>query len=165
MLTSVVILLFAVAIVGLAPRAPDQPAPRSRGAVWARGVDRPRGVLAIDGFSWGILGLGGATQPGADAGTVQLVLRNLQHSEFGLTFYAMAAFWIAGLDLCLAVGVARAGLVPRWAAWVFAVGVALVGTEGLVHDNVYFVVAAAVLTVGAIAMALALPDEPGPQRA
>jgi hypothetical protein len=157
-LTFVVILLFAVAIAGLGFYLRDA-SPRLAVAGVALGIAGSiglGGILAIDGFSWGILGTV-STQPGADPQTLQLVLRNLQHSEFGLTFYAMAAAWIGGL-LCLAIGVARAGLAPGWAAALFGLGVALVGTEGLVHDNVYFVVAAVVLTCGAIAVAMSLPD-------
>jgi hypothetical protein len=158
-LTFVVILLFAVAIAGLGAYT-YAASPRLAVAGVALGIAGSiglGGVLAIDGFSWGILGTV-ATQPGADPHTLQLVLRNMQHSEFGLTFYAMAAAWISGL-LCLAVGLSRARLVPGWAAGLFGLGVALVGIEGLVHDNVYFVVAAVVLTFGAIAVAVSLPGD------
>ena len=109
------------------------------------------GALALDGFTWGVLGEVSA-RPGTDAATVQLALHDVQQSEWALPFYALALAWIAGLVL-LAAGAALRGVAPWWASALFALGAVMVGTEAQVQDNAYFIASAAVLLAGGAAMA------------
>ena len=86
------------------------------------------GALALDGFSWGIVGEVSA-RPGIDKATTEQVLADLQNSEWGLQFYLMTVAWILGF-LVLALGAWRTGLVPAWAAGALTVGAIAVGPRG-----------------------------------
>jgi hypothetical protein len=63
--------------------------------------------------------------------------------------------FIAGM-LMLAVGAARQGAVPTWAAAVLALAVLMVGTETAIVSNAYFIAGAAVFLVGGVAVAIAI---------
>ena len=112
------------------------------------------GALALDGFTWGILGEVSA-RPDADQATLERALRDVQQSEWALPFYTLALAWIVGL-IVLATGAARQGAVPAWAAALFGAGAVMVGIEAQVQDNAYFIVSAAVLLAGGVAMAAPL---------
>jgi Na+/H+ antiporter NhaC len=114
-------------------------------------------VLALDGFTWGALGQV-TTWPGADHHTLELALRSVQQSHWNLQYYVGGLSWIVGL-LILSIGLIRSTLIPSLWGWIFAVGVVLVGIEGAVQNNVYFIVAAAVLAVGGVGVGLAIAND------
>ena len=112
------------------------------------------GVLALDGFTWGALGQV-TTWGGADKHTLEQALKAVQQSHWNLYFYVGALGWLTGL-VVLSVGLMRAGFVPAWAGWTFALGALLVGIEAAIANNVYFVIAAFVLAVGGVGVGLAI---------
>jgi hypothetical protein len=161
LLTLVAILVFAAAVVGLAVlvRRGDPRVGLAGGALGIAGLIGLGGVLAIDGFAWGIVGEVWARSDDAGKRTAELVLNDLQHSEWGLMFYVTPLAWIVGM-VVLALGAIRTGLVPAWAGWLLALGSLLVGLEAAIRSNVYFVIAAAVLLAGGVAVALSLRQPP-----
>jgi hypothetical protein len=116
------------------------------------------GVLALDGFTWGVLGET-YNQPGIDKQSIEAAFESVQGSAWNLYFYGSALFWIGGM-IALTVSLMRGGAVPVWAGTVFVLGTVMVGIEGAVADNAYFIAAAAVLAVGGVGMGLALLDKP-----
>jgi hypothetical protein len=56
----------------------------------------------------------------------------------------------------LAVVAARSGALPAPAGWLLALGSVLVGTEGLIVSNAYYVAGSAVMLLGGSAVAWAL---------
>lgn len=162
LLTFACIVVFAAAIVGLAYLV-GRRQPRLgliAGALAIAGLLGLAFVDALDGYTWGVLGEV-STHRGADPGTVQLALHDVQQSTWSLPYYLTPLAWIAGLVvLTLAAGRQRA--LPQPASILFALGVVLVGLEAAVADNTYFIVASSVLTLGGAAMAAALwrmPDD------
>jgi hypothetical protein len=112
------------------------------------------GVLALDGFAWAALGQV-TTWPGVDKYSISLALHAVQQSHWNLYFYIGALGWLVGL-LILTIGLIRQRLIPAPAGWIFALGVALVGIEAAIENNVYFIVASAVLAIGGVGVGLAL---------
>jgi hypothetical protein len=155
-LTFVAIMVFALVVFGLAwilySRLPGMAILGAVLGTW--GLIALGGVLALDGFTWGALGQV-TLWPGVDQRTLQLALHSVQQSKWALPFYAGALLWIAGL-LILTIGLIRQRLIPSVQGWIFALGVVLVGIEGAVQNNTYFIVAAAVLAVGGIGVGLAI---------
>ena len=88
-------------------------------------------------------------------GTVEVTLREVQQSEWSLVYYLTPLAWIIGLAM-LAIGAARQGAVPVWAGVLMALGGLMVGIETAVISNTYFIVAAAVLAAGSVAVAAAI---------
>ncbi|HEX2087524.1 MAG TPA: DUF4386 family protein [Solirubrobacteraceae bacterium] len=155
------LLAFAAAVAGLALLVQANVRFAAAGAAMGiAGLIGLGGALAIDGFSWGIAGevwgKSDAYKPAAE-----VVLNDMQHSEWALPFYLMGVFWILGL-LVLGLAAVRARLVPAWAVALLVLGAVMVGLETSIQDNVYFVIASAVLLAGGVAVALALSrgDEP-----
>jgi ABC-type cobalt transport system substrate-binding protein len=126
------------------------------GALGIAGLIGLGGVLALDGFAWGIVGEVSARN-GMDRATAEQVLHDLQGSEWSLQFYLLPVAWIIGM-IVLALGAWRSRIVPAWAAWAFAVGSLVVGLEGAIHSNAYFIAASVVFLAGAIALAVGLRD-------
>jgi uncharacterized membrane protein len=159
-LTLVTLLLFVVVVCGLAwllySRLDRMALVGGLLGLW--GLVCLGGVLALDGFTWGALGQV-TTWPGTDRHSLELALHAVQQSHWNVPFYAGALSWIAGL-LILSIGLIRQALIPAAAGWIFALGVVLVGIEGAVQNNAYFVVAAAVLAVGGIGVGMALARNP-----
>ena len=155
-LTLVSLLLFVFAICGIALLLLRRQRTHALlgGALGLCGLVALGGVLALDGFTWGALGQV-STWPGADKHSIELALHSVQQSHWNLPFYVGALSWLIGLVI-LSVGLIRAGMVPAWAGWVFAAGSVLVGIEGAVQNNVYFVIAAAVLAVGGVGVGTAI---------
>jgi hypothetical protein len=56
----------------------------------------------------------------------------------------------------LAVAAARTGALPAAVGWGFALGVVLVGTEGLIVSNAYYVIGSAVMLLAGAATALSI---------
>ena len=112
------------------------------------------GVLALDGFTWGILGETWG-RPGIDKASIESAFEDVQKSEWNLYFYVGGLFWIAGM-IALTVSLIRSGAIPGLAGGIFALGSLMVGIEAAVADNTYFIVAAAVLFLGGAAVGSAI---------
>jgi hypothetical protein len=137
------------------------------GSLAALGVVGLGSVLAIDGYGWGILGEAYGA-PGADRATLELAFERMQGSAWSTPYYVMPLVWILGL-LALAWGASRSGAVPTAPAALFALGAVMVGIEGVVQDNAYFIASAAVLLAGgawlaALLWRMADADFAGPRR-
>jgi hypothetical protein len=123
------------------------------GGLGAIGLVGLGAAITIDGFAWGIAGevsAKGALSPGAVA-----VLHDLQHSEWSLLYYGTTLAFVVGVVI-LSLSAARQGAVPWWAAGLLALAAAMVGAEGALISNAYFVASAAVLLAGGAAVALTL---------
>jgi hypothetical protein len=105
--------------------------------------------FAIDGYTWGILGaISTESRVGAD--TVQYALHTVQYSHWLIPYYGLIGLWIAGV-VVLAIGVRRTA--PLWAAALLGLGGLLVGIEGAVTENWYFIASSIVLLIGGAAVA------------
>ena len=151
----VAILIFAAAILGLAflVRRRQPLAGLIGGALGIVGLLGLAAVIALDGFTWGVLGEVWAR--GADKRSIETALNDVQQSEWSLQFYGLVPAWVAGM-VALAVGAVRQGSVPAWAGGVFALGAVAVGLEGVVQDNAYFIASSAILAVGGAAVGASL---------
>jgi Domain of unknown function (DUF4386) len=149
----VAVVLFAAALAGLAflVRRRSPGLGLAGGALGIAGLIALGGAVALDGFTWGILGEVWG-RPRVDRATAELTLQDVQQSEWNLPFYSGAAGFVIGLVL-LCVGAVRAGAVPAWSGGLLALGGLLVGLEGAVQDNAYFIVASAVWLAGGLAVA------------
>ena len=152
----VAILAFAPAVLGLAflVRRRQPTLGLVAGGLALAGVIGLAAVITIDGFAWGIAGELSANSPLGPDGAAE-VLSDLQGSEWSLIYYLTPLGFIVGM-LMLAIGAARQGAVPTWAAAVLALAVLMVGTETAIVSNAYFIAGAAVFLVGGVAMALAI---------
>jgi hypothetical protein len=112
------------------------------------------GVLALDGFTWGVLGhvYGEA---GSDQATAARALDEVQNSGWGAPFYVLGAAWIAGLSL-LAIEAGRRGALPWPAAGLLVVAAFANGLETVFPSNAYFIVSALVLLAAGAATAAAI---------
>jgi hypothetical protein len=155
-LTFVSLLMFVFAICGIALLLLRRRRTHALlgGALGLCGLVALGGVLALDGFTWGALGQVTSWRS-VDRHSIVLALHAVQQSHYNLPFYVGGLSWLIGLVI-LSVGLIRAGLVPAWAGWTFAAGAALVGIEAAIANNVYFVIAAFVLTVGGVAVGTAI---------
>jgi peptidoglycan/LPS O-acetylase OafA/YrhL len=79
----------------------------------------------------------------------------VQQSSWSIPYYLTPLLFIVGVA-ALALNAARQGAVPLSAGLLLALGVVMVGIEGAVQDNTYFIVAASVLLIGGAAVAAAL---------
>jgi len=107
--------------------------------------------FAIDGFTWGTLGAISTEPNRASPSAVQYALHTVQYSHWLIPYYALIGLWIAGV-VVLAIGMARTA--PVWAAALLGLGGLLVGIEGTIAENWYFVVSSVVLFAGGCAIAL-----------
>ena len=166
LITLVSLLVFAAAVVGLAvivARA-NRRASWAGGALGIAGLIGLSGALTIDGFGWGIAGEVWGRSDDAGKRAAELVLHDMQQSEWALPFYLLGVLWILGV-IVLAAAAARAGIVPLWAAALLGVGAIMVGLETSIQDNVYFVIASLVLLAGGVAVAASLLRGGGAPRA
>jgi hypothetical protein len=149
------ILCFVVAVLGLAflVRRRRPGAGLLGGVLAMLGLMCFASIIALDGFTWGVLGeVSGST--GDRAVTVR-ALHDVQQSEWSLQYYLPALSFAVGMAL-LGVSAARSGAVPAWAGWLLALGAVLTGTEGLVVSNAYYVLGAAVMLVAGAGVARAI---------
>jgi len=109
-------------------------------------------AFALDGFTWGTLGEL-SNRPELDDATLAATLDEVQNSAWTLPYYALILAWVTGMV------VLAWGLAPRigvGAAALLGGGAVLVGLEGLVADNGYFIASSAVFLLGGIATAIAI---------
>lgn len=109
-------------------------------------------AFALDGFTWGVLGELSA-RPELDDGTLAVALEEIQSSGWVLPYYTLIVAWVAGM-IALAWGAA-----PRIgfrAATLLGAGALLIGLEGAVADNAYFIASSGVFLVGAIDAGVAI---------
>jgi hypothetical protein len=111
-------------------------------------------VIALDGFTWGVLG-DVSNQRGVAPTTAEIALHEVQQSSWSLIYYVPTLFFVIGLA-ALAIGAARQGAVPAWAGGLLALGGLMAAIETFVIDNTYFIVASAVLLAGGAAVAAAI---------
>jgi hypothetical protein len=147
------ILTFVVAVLGLAflVRRRMPRAGLAGGALALLGLMCFAAIVALDGFTWGVLGEVSART--RDARVPAEALTDIQQSEWSYQFYVPALSFAVGMAT-LAVAAARAGAVPAWAGYLLALGAVLAGTEGVIVSNAYYVIGAIVLLAGGVAVAL-----------
>jgi hypothetical protein len=152
--TSVVV--FAAAVLGLAylVRRRRPGVGLVAGAAALAGLFGLAFVDALDGYSWAILGEV-SSKPEADPDTMVLVLHDMQQATWSLPYYLTPLVFIIGVAT-LAVTAARQRQIPMAAGLLLALGVVMVGVEGVVQDNAYFIAAALVLFAGGAATAAAI---------
>jgi hypothetical protein len=152
----VALIVFAAAVLGLAflvcRRRPTFGL--VAGALGIVGLLGAAAAFAIDGYTWAVLGQV-STKPGVDQRTLELTLHEVQQSGWSLVYYLPVTLWIAGMA-ALAVGAVRWAEVPVAAGALLAVGALMVGIEGAVASNAYFIVASVVWLAGGIAVAAAI---------
>ena len=155
-LTFGTVVVFSAAVLGLAylVRRARPTAGLVFGGMALAGLFGLAFVDALDGYTWGILGEI-STHPEADQHTLELALNDVQQSSWSIPYYLTPLLFVVGTAE-LAINAARQAAVPWGSGLLFAAGVVMVGLEGLVQDNAYFIVAASVLFLGATAVALAL---------
>jgi hypothetical protein len=148
-------LLFIVAaIVGLAWFvARDRPRLGiAGGALGIAGALALAFAFALDGFTWGVLGdLYG--RPELDRETLVAALTEVQGSAWALPYYVLIVAWVAGMVILAWGAAARIGV---RAATLLGLGAVLVGFEGAVADNAYFIASSGVLLVGGIDAGVAI---------
>jgi hypothetical protein len=105
--------------------------------------------FAIDGYTWGTLGAI-STETKVQFSTVEYALHTVQYSHWLIPYYGLIGLWIAGI-VVLAIGVRRTA--PLWAAALLGLGGLLVGIEGAVTENWYFIASSVVLLIGGAAVA------------
>ena len=142
------IVAFSLAVVGLAVLVGrSQPRLAVWGGVLAMvGLFALAGAIALDGFTWGVLG-DVSGRPGQDQATLATALDEVQNDGWSQQFYATGALFLVGM-LLLAVGVARARLAPLWAVVTFAAGIVMVGIEVQVVSRPFWIAGAAIFLAG-----------------
>lgn len=147
---------FLVAALGLAflVRRRRPGAGLAGGALAVLGILSLAAVVALDGFTWGVLG-----EVSSRGAAHELVageaLRDIQQSEWSLQYYVPALAFTVGMT-SLAIVAARSGALPAAAGWLLALGSLLVGTEGLIVSNAYYVAGSVVMLTAGMAVALSL---------
>jgi hypothetical protein len=124
------------------------------GALAVTGLLGLAAVITIDGYTWGVVGETYAKR-GVAPETVEITFREVQQSGWSWIYYLPPVAWIVGFAL-LAVSAGRQGAVPLWAGALLALGALMVGLETAIVSNAYFIVSAAVLLAGAVAVAVPL---------
>lgn len=148
------ILLFVPAALGLAFLVRRR-APRAGligGALCLAGAVGFASVIGLDGFAWGVVGE--VSQRG-DAATAQLVLHDLQNSQWSYAYYAPGAGVLLGL-IVLGMAGASTGALSGVAGLLLAVAGVMVGLETTIHSNAFFVAGAVVLQLAGLAVAASL---------
>ena len=150
------IIVFTAAVLGLAflVRRRQPRLGLWAGALSVVGLLGLAAVVTIDGYTWGVMGEVYRTR-GVAPETVIITMREVQQSDWSLVYYLPPLAWVVGLGL-LAVGAGLQGAVPIWAGTLLAIGAVMVGLETTIVSNTYFIVSAAVLAAGAVAVAVAL---------
>ena len=152
LLAFLAILGLVVAVLGLAflVRRRRPAAGLAGGALALLGLFCFASIVALDGFTWGVLGEV-SSRSSVHREVAAQALHDVQQSEWSLQYYLPALAFAVGMVL-LAVTAARSGAVPPPAGYLFALGVVLVGTEGLIVSNAYYVTGSAVMLAGGVTM-------------
>lgn len=148
------LILFAAAALGLA-YVVGRRRPRlglAGGAAAMVGILALAFAFALDGYTWGALGAL-YFEPGLDRRTLEEALGEVQGSGWSVPYYSLIGLWVGGM-VALAWGAAAE--IGRWPAALLALGIVLVGLEGLVQDNAYFIASSAVLLAGGLAAGTAI---------
>ena len=155
MLAFLAILGFAVAALGLAflVRRRNPGAGLWGGVLAMLGLMSFAAIVALDGFTWGVLG--DVSRTTGDRVVTATALHEIQQSGWSLQYYVPALSFAIGMVL-LAGAAARSGALPAWTGWLFALGSVLVGTEGLIVSNAYYLVGSIVMLAGGASIAWAL---------
>jgi hypothetical protein len=124
------------------------------GALGLVGLMSFAAVIALDGFTWGVLG-DVSDDRGVAPTTTEIALHEVQQSGWSLVYYLPTLGFIVGFA-ALAIGAARQDAVPAWAAGLLALGAVMAGVETVVISNAYFIAASAVLLAGGAAVAAAI---------
>lgn len=109
-------------------------------------------AFALDGFSWGTLGEL-ANRSELDEVTLAAALERVQESPWALPYYALTVAWVAGMIVLCRGAV---GLIGVRAAVLLGAGSVLVGLEGLITDNAYFIASSGVFLIGGIDAGVAI---------
>jgi hypothetical protein len=147
------ILTFVIAVLGLAFMVRRR-MPRAGlvgGALAMLGLMCFASIIALDGFTWGVLGEVSART--TDTRIPAETLTDIQQSQWNYQFYLPALGFAIGM-VTLAIAAARSGAVPAWTGYLLALGALLAGTEGLIVSNAYYVLGSAVLLAGSTAVAI-----------
>ena len=104
--------------------------------------------LAIDGFTWGVVGAV-STDHRAAPGSAAFTLHTIQHSRWLIPYYGLAGVWVLGV-LTLVAGSLRT--IPIWAGALLGAGAVLAALDFVIEHNWFFIASAAVLLVGAAAV-------------
>jgi hypothetical protein len=150
------ILVFAAAVLGLAflVRRRQPRLGLIAGALGLVGLMSFAAVIALDGFTWGVLG-DVSNRRGVAPTTTEVALHEVQQSGWSLVYYVPTLGFIVGFA-ALAIAVARQGAAPPWTGALLALGAVLAGLEPVVISNAYFIAASAVLLAGGAAVAASL---------
>ena len=152
----IAIIVFAAAVLGLAflVRRRQPTLGLVAGALGVVGLLGLADAITIDGYTWGVMGhVSGRVDRHPDQATLQFAFHGIQQSKWSLLYYFTPVAWIVGMA-ALALGAVRQGAVPIWAGLLFVVGAVMVGIEPSVPSNTYFIVSAAVLAAGCLAIAV-----------
>ena len=144
---------FALVIIGLAAIV-HRSQPGLAIAAAAAGIVGLMGfafALALDGYTWGVLGDVYA-DPGIDAATLEAAFEEVQGSAWTIPYSLLSVAWL-GAMLALAWAAARGGWIGAPAAVLLGAGSLAVWLEGLIPDNAYFIASSALLLVGGVAAA------------
>jgi hypothetical protein len=147
---------FVAAVLGLAflVRRRRPAAGLWGGALAMVGIVSLAAVIALDGFTWGVLGEVSSRSGGHEL-VAEQALRDIQQSEWSLQYYVPGLAFGVGFAL-LAIVAVRSGAVPAAAGYLLALGTVLAGTEGLIVSNAYYVIGSAVLLAGGVSMAVVI---------
>jgi hypothetical protein len=150
----VAILVFCAALLGLAflVRRRQPLLGLAGGLLGLVGLVGFAAAITIDGFTWGVVGVT-SVDPRIGAPSAASTLQVVQESRWALMYYLATIGFVAGM-LMLAVGAARQGAVPAWAAGLLVLAVVMVASETAIISNAYFIAGAAVFLVAGIATAL-----------
>jgi hypothetical protein len=150
------ILALAVAMAGLAflVMRRNRRLGLAGGALAIAGIIGFGSVLALDGFTWGVLGHVYG-EPGTDPASIERALDEVQNSGWGAPYYLLGGAWIAGLVI-LAAAAWRARALPAPAAALLAIAALVNGLETVFPSNAYFIVGALLLLAAGVASAAAL---------
>ena len=143
----VAILIFVAAVLGLAflVRRRRPGAGLAAGLLGTGGLVCLAAVIALDGFTWAILG---ETYGKTGSPAIATALNDVQTSEWSLQYYVPALGFLLSLVLLGAL-LARDRVVPAWSGWLLVLGGLMAGTETMIVSNAYFVAGSAVLLAGA----------------
>jgi hypothetical protein len=124
------------------------------GALGICGLLAIASVFSIDGYTWGVLGHV-STQAGVDQHSLEAALHEVQQSGWSLVYYLPVLLFPAGMAI-LAIAASRYAGVPPVAAIVAAVGALMVGLEGAISSNAYFIASSIVWLAGSALLAVAI---------